>query len=84
MIRSIEDEKICDICKEQATKVCFDCSFYLCDSCLDYIHEKKSNFEHKNEAINQIIPLLIKCEKHPKIPITMFSKDEKSKKINNL
>ncbi len=75
----INEQKICDICKETATNVCFDCSFYLCDSCLEFIHKKKSNFQHKNETIEKMIPLLIKCEKHPKIPLTKFSKNENSK-----
>ena len=74
-----QKEKICDICKEPATYVCFDCSFYLCNSCLEYAHEKKSNIQHKNESLDQMVPLLIKCEKHPKIPITKFSKKENSK-----
>ena len=79
MCEIIEQKKICDICKEPANNVCFDCSFYLCDSCLDYIHEKKSNFDHKNEEIEQLIPLIVKCEKHPKIPITKFSKNKNGK-----
>ena len=79
MSEIIEQKKICDICKEPATNVCFDCSFYLCESCLEFIHEKKSNFSHKNEEIEELIPLIVKCEKHPKIPITKFSKDKNSK-----
>ena len=79
MSEIIEQKKLCDICKESATNVCFDCSFYLCDSCLEFIHEKKSNFSHKNEEIEELIPLIVKCEKHPKIPITKFSKDKNDK-----
>ena len=33
--------KQCELCKETATNICFDCSFYLCDSCFEFLHEKR-------------------------------------------
>ena len=36
------EERICEICKEKATNIRFDCSFYLCDSCFRFIHETKN------------------------------------------
>ena len=36
----MEEEKIekkkCELCKDIATNICFDCSFYLCDSCFKF------------------------------------------------
>ena len=72
-------QKSCELCKESATCVCFNCSFYLCDSCFDYIHENEENSGHEKEKIDTIIPINIKCSKHPKIPISLFCVEEKSK-----
>ena len=38
-----KDEKKCDICKNNATTICYDCSFYLCNSCFEFIHQKNRN-----------------------------------------
>ena len=71
-------EKICDICKETATNLCFDCSFYLCDSCFRFIHEKKRNLEHKKEDIDPYISIDINCMEHPKNQKNLFCIEEKS------
>ena len=73
-----EEEKNCDICKDKPTCICFDCSFYLCDSCFKFLHEKKCNLEHKKEEIDPFISIDIKCPKHPKNPMNLFCIDEKS------
>jgi len=73
------NEKSCELCKDTATNICYDCSFYLCNSCFDFLHDKDENIFHKKETINQIIPIDLKCQKHPKIPMTLFSVVEKSK-----
>ena len=74
-----QKEKLCELCKEIADYICFDCSFYLCDSCFEFIHEKEANAEHKINSIDPIVPFFLKCEKHPQIPISQFSIKEKSK-----
>ena len=74
-------EKKCELCEEKATSICFDCSFYLCDSCFTFIHEKKHKVGHKKEDINPFISLDIKCPLHPKIPMSLFCLEEKSKYI---
>ena len=82
------EEKKCELCKENATNICFNCSFYLCDSCFKYLHEKKENIGHKKENIDPFISLDIKCPKHNKVPMNLFCIDEKSNYliifINNL
>ena len=70
--------KMCELCKEIATCICFDCSFYLCDSCNKFLHEKKKNLEHKKEYIDPFFSYDIKCPKHPKIPMNLFNSKEKS------
>ena len=40
-------EKNCELCKETATNICYDCSFYLCDSCFKFLHNKKANLDTK-------------------------------------
>ena len=74
-----QKEKPCELCKEIADIICFDCSFYLCDSCFEFIHEKKANANHKKNSIDPIVPIFLKCENHPQIPISQFSTKEKRK-----
>ena len=73
------NEKSCELCKDFATNICYDCSFYLCDSCFDFLHNKDENIFHKKESINPIIPIDLKCKKHPKVLLALFSVDEKGK-----
>ena len=77
----IKLEKECEICNEKATKMCFDCSSIFCDSCLEFVHDKKVNSKHKIEEIEFFIFMDIKCPEHPKIPMNLFCVDEKSKKL---
>ena len=73
------NEKKCELCKEPATNICFDCSFYLCDSCFRFLHQKKANMDHKKEIIDPFVSIEIKCPKHPKSPMNLFCLHEKSK-----
>ena len=76
-----KEEKNCEICKEIATNVCFECSFYLCNSCFKFIHEKKANLSHQKEDIDPYISLDIKCPEHPKNSLNLFCSEEKRKNI---
>lgn len=73
------NQKKCELCKENATNICFTCSFYLCDACFKFLHEKKENLGHKKEEIDPFISLDIKCPKHSKVPMNLFCNNEKSK-----
>ena len=75
------EEKKCEICKGNATSIFFECSFILCDNCFDFIHEKNANSKHKKENIVPFISFDLKCPDHPKIPMNLFCKEEKSKII---
>ena len=73
-------EKECDLCKDLVVKVCFDCSLYLCDSCFNFLHEKKTNLEHNSESIESFRSLNFRCPEHPTLPMNLFCVKEKSKK----
>ena len=75
-------DKKCELYKEKATNLCYDCFLYLCDSCYLYIHEKNANFFHKKEWIDPFISIDIKCPEHPTIPMNLFCSKEKSKKYS--
>ena len=72
-------ERTCELCKEKATNICFECSFYLCDSCFKFLHEKKANLEHKKEDIDPFVNIDINCPEHPKNQMNLFCIEEKSK-----
>ena len=74
-------EKNCELCEEKASNICFDCSLYLCDSCFTFLHKKKAKIGHKKEEIDPFIFLDIRCPLHPKIPMSLFCAEEKSKYI---
>ena len=81
----MEDNNIikkCEICGLEANFICYECICYFCDSCSKFIHEKKKNNEHKIEKVDYFAPIETKCARHPKIPITLFCLEEKSKYIN--
>ena len=71
--------KKCDICKEDATSLCFNCNQYFCESCYKFIHSKKINSQHKKENIDLYVPIDLRCEKHPNIPLNLFCFNEKGK-----
>ena len=72
-------ERKCELCKENATNICFECSFYLCNSCFKFLHEKKANSEHKKETIDPYVSIDINCPLHPKNQMNLFCVEEKSK-----
>ena len=78
MEKAKNKEKNCELCKETATNICYDCSFYLCDSCFKFLHNKKANSEHIKEEIDPYISTEINCPEHPKIPKSLFCVEEKS------
>ena len=71
--------KGCEICKENATFLCFECRNYLCDRCYKFIHDIQINSNHKKEDIDPFIQIDIICPKHPDHPICFFCVDEKGK-----
>ena len=73
--------KECDICGLNATCLCFKCIQYFCESCFKLIHDKQKNSTHKKEPLDPYIPIELKCQDHPIIPITLFCLDEKGKII---
>ena len=71
--------KECEICKSNATYLCFKCHSYFCESCFKYIHDKQVNSNHKKETIDSFVPIELKCSKHDKHPMDYFCADSKGK-----
>ena len=78
MEKKIKLIKECEICGANATCLCYRCKEYFCDSCFKMNHDKlKSN--HKKEKIDIYIPIELKCQEHPDVPLNLFCIDEKGK-----
>jgi hypothetical protein len=73
--------KLCDICGEIPTCLCFQCIMYLCDSCFKFIHSKNKNSGHEKEKIDYFAPIELKCPKHSKDRINLFCIDENGKQL---
>ena len=67
-----EQFKLCDICKINATSLCFK-----------FVHDKKVNLNHKKENIDPFIPIDLKCPDHPQHIMSLFCLDEKGN-LNNI
>ena len=71
--------KLCEICKSNATCLCFKCNSYFCEKCYKIIHQIKKDPEHKKESIDPFVPIDLKCPDHPQDRMSLFCIDEKGK-----
>ena len=69
--------KECEICKTNASCLCFQCNNYYCESCYKFVHDKQANSSHKKESIDPFMPIDIKCPDHPQDRMYLFCVDEK-------
>ena len=76
-----KNQKLCEICGNDANCLCFKCISYFCEECYKYVHDKKINAQHRKEKIDYFVPYDTKCHQHPKIPITLFCIDDKGKQL---
>ena len=74
--------KKCELCKDNATSLCFQCYMYLCDSCFKFIHDKPVNNQHKKEKIDYYVPIETKCPEHQNVPLNLFCLEEKGNILN--
>ena len=79
MNNSKEQIKECDYCKTSATCLCFICVNYFRDNCYKLIHDLEKNKTHKKDNIDLYVPIDIKCQFHPQIPLNLFCIEEKGK-----
>ncbi len=79
MERKNKSIKECDICKNDATNLCFQCGQNFCERCNKFVHGLKENSKHKVEKIEPFIPIDLKCQDHPQNPLNLFCIDEKGK-----
>ena len=70
--------KKCDICKGDATSLCYKCMFYFCDSCFQIAHKSEETKSHNKEKIDYFCPIDTKCQFHNIYPNGLFCLDEKS------
>ena len=71
--------KKCDVCKEDAIIICFDCKHYFCEACFKFIHNKQVNSQHQKENIDLYVPIELRCLEHPDILLNLFCLNEKGK-----
>ena len=60
--KNSKEFKVCDICKINATSLCFKCNSYFCDSCFKFVHDKKANLNHKKEDIIHLFLLILNVQ----------------------
>ena len=64
--------KECEICKTNASYLCFQCNDYFCESYYKFVHDKQVNLSHKKENIDPFIPIDIKWKNIHKIECIYF------------
>ena len=71
--------KKCEICKKEATWLCFKCMSYFCDSCFKLAHDDEDYKSHKKDKIDLYVPVELKCPQHKLHPMVLFCINEKGK-----
>ncbi len=69
--------KECHLCQCNAPFLCFECNYYLCQSCYDLIHSKQKNSSHKKEPLDRFVPIELNCQIHLKDRLNLFCVGEK-------
>ena len=69
--------KECHLCQCNAPFLCFECNYYLCQSCYDLIHSKQKNSSHKKEPLDRFVPIELNCQIHQKIDLIYFVSEKK-------
>ena len=77
MEKTTKITKQCEICKSDATCLCFECNSYFCDRCFKLIHDIKTDPKHKRENIGLFVPIDFKCPEHPNEAINLFCLDDR-------
>lgn len=82
MEMNIKNFKQCETCKiEEAKTLCPQCYSYYCDSCFEFVHNKKKNNNHNKETIDYFVPMDVKCPDHEGNRMSLFCVDEKGNNI---
>ena len=81
MDNSQRNIKLCEMCRETASCICFKCFLYFCDSCFKIVHDSQNNKGHRKEEIDYFIPVDTKCPLHPQDRINLYCIDEGGKYI---
>ena len=73
--------KICEVCKNDAKCLCFQCMSYFCDSCYKLSHSNEEYKTHKKDKIDYFVPIDLKCSSHKLHPMDLFCINDKGKII---
>ena len=71
--------KKCEVCKLDATCLCFQCMSYFCDSCFKLGHKQEDYKSHKQDKIDLYAPIDIKFPQNKLHPMDLFCVNEKGK-----
>ena len=74
--------KKCEVCKIDATCLCFPCKTYFCDSCFKLGHNTEEFKSHKKDKIDYYVPIDLKCTEHKLYPMELFCINEKGNIYN--
>ena len=74
--------KKCEVCKNDATCLCFECMSYFCDSCFKLSHNNEEYKSNKKDKYDYYAPIDLKCQKHKLYPNGLFCVNEKGNSIN--
>lgn len=70
--------KNCELCKStKATIFCMKCYINYCEECSNFMHQKKSNINHKLEKLDENLSLDIKCYLHQREDLSLFCLQDK-------
>ena len=64
--------KECHLCQSYASFLCFECNYYLCESCFNLIHNKIKIASHKKESLDYFFPIELNCQMHQKDRLNLF------------
>ena len=67
----------CEVCKTDATCLCFKCMSYFCDSCYKLAHNNEEYKSHKKDKIDYYVPIDLKCREHKLHPLCLFCINDK-------
>ena len=73
--------KKCEVCKNDAKCLCFQCMSYFCDSCYKLSHSNEEYKTHKKDKIDYFVPIDLKCSSHKLHPMDLFCINDKGKII---
>ena len=76
--------KKCEVCKIDATCLCFKCMSYFCEKCYTLSHSNEEFKSHKKDKIDYNVPIDLKCQEYKLYPLELFCTTDKGNIYNYL